>query len=99
MDAIGLLVLLAGAVAIGVVGQASRLLPRARAWRVGTVAAGFGGFAGSELLGPVSAWGPELGGLFVLPALLTGLAVAGLVDLLARLLTPGPLGWHATTPE
>lgn len=95
MDAIGVLLLLVGALAIGLAGQALRLLPRSNGWLIGSVAAAIGGFFGSELLGAASSWGPETGGLFVLPALIAGAILAGVTDLLTRLLTPGPLGWHA----
>lgn len=94
MDAIGVLLLLVGALAIGVTGQAVRLLSRTGSWLVGAVAAAIGGLFGSELLGGASSWGPEIGGLFVLPALIAGAILAGVTDLLTRLLTPGPLGWR-----
>lgn len=95
MDAIGVLLLLVGALAIGIASQAVRLLPRRNGWLVGSIAAAVGGFFGSELLGAASSWGPEPGGLFVLPALIAGVILAGMTDLLTRLLTPGPLGWRA----
>jgi hypothetical protein len=102
MDAIGVLLLFVGALAIGIVGQKSRLLPRASGWVIGTVAAAIGGLAGSELFGARGSWGPDIGGLLILPALIAGTIFAGVIDLLTRLLTPGPLGWRSqellTTP-
>ena len=95
MDAIGTLLLLLGALAIGVIGQQIRLLPRASGWVAGTVAAAVGEFTGSELLGSTSTWGPEVGGFFVLPAVIVGAVFAVVVDLLTRFLTPGPLGWRS----
>lgn len=95
MDAVGLLLLLIGALAIGATGQAVRLLPRTHGWLIGAVAVAFGGVLGSELLGAANNWGPEIGGLILLPALSAGAILAGVTDLLTRLLTPGPLGWRA----
>jgi len=95
MDGIGTLLLLLGALVIGVIGQKIRLLPRASGWVTGTVAAAIGEFAGSELLGTSGSWGPEVGGFIILPALVAGTIFAVVADVLTRLLTPGPLGWHA----
>lgn len=95
MDGIGILLLLLGALAIGILGQKIRLLPRASGWVTGTVAAAIGGFAGSELLGTSGGWGPDVGGFLILPGLVSGTIFAAVADLLTRLLTPGPLGWHA----
>lgn len=95
MDGIGILLLLLGALTIGVIGQKIRLLPRASGWVTGTVAAAIGEFTGSELLGTSGSWGPDVGGFLILPALVSGTIFAAAADLLTRLLTPGPLGWHS----
>lgn len=95
MDAIGVLLLLLGALGIGMIGQKSRLLPHSSGWLTGTAAAAIGAFTGSELVGTTGRWGAEVGGLVVLPALVTGALFAVVADLLTRFLTPGPLGWHS----
>lgn len=95
MDAIGVLLLLVGALAIGMIGQASQLLPRPGGWVIGTVAAAIGEFTGSELFSSTGDRGAEIGGLVVLPALVAGAMFAVVADLLTRILTPGPLGWRS----
>jgi hypothetical protein len=78
MGTIGFAILLVGAIVIAVGAQ---LLGTARSreeWGITTVAAFLGGFAGSELFGAASAWGPALDGLFVLPALMGALAIGSL---------------------
>lgn len=62
MDAIGVSLLLVGALAIGIAGQAVRLLPRRNGWLIGSIAAAVGGFFGSELLGAANSWGRSLAG-------------------------------------
>jgi hypothetical protein len=78
MGNIGFVALLVGALAIAV---GMQFLGRARSreeWGITTVAAFLGGFAGGELFDAASQWGPSLDGLFVLPALIGALAIAGL---------------------
>ena len=53
---------------------------------VGAVAAFVGGFVASEYLGTVSTQGPEYDGLYMVPALVGGIVVAGVLVGLMRLL-------------
>ncbi len=48
-----------------------------------------GGWLGSEAFGTLSTWGAEFEGLFVLPALIGGVILGGIVDIVARYLTGG----------
>jgi hypothetical protein len=78
MGTIGFFVMLVGVIVIAVGTQSFGTARSREEWGVTTVAAFLGGFAGSELFGPASTWGPALDGLYVLPALIGALAIAAL---------------------
>jgi uncharacterized membrane protein YeaQ/YmgE (transglycosylase-associated protein family) len=46
---------------------------------------GIGGYVASEYLGTFSAWGPEVDGMFVLPALVGAVILAAAADTLSRM--------------
>jgi hypothetical protein len=93
MDASGFIILVVGAAALGLIGQ--RLIPGARypyEWVVSGIGALVGGYAASERLGSAGQGGPELGGLFLAPALIGGIVLGGAVWLVMRNLVTTPSG-------
>jgi hypothetical protein len=80
----GVVVLVVGAMLIGVVAQ---FVGRPR-WTyqaaVTGLAAFVGGYLSSEYLSSAGAWGPTLGGLALLPALVGALALAATAELAIR---------------
>lgn len=83
------ILLIAGAVVLGTLIQGLELAfgqPSVRyEWLMTAIAAGVGGFIASEWLGTASTWGPEVDGMFVLPALIGGIVLGGLVSLVYRM--------------
>lgn len=72
---------------VGVLAQMFGVAHRTWEWAVVGLAAVLGGFVASEWLGPLSRWGPEGEGMYLLPALI-GLVVAGVAaDYLIRRFT------------
>ena len=70
-----------------VVGFACELVGRRHEtyeWEIGTLGAIVGGFAASFILGPSLHWGPEVDGIYPLPALVGGLIVAAALDAIFR---------------
>jgi hypothetical protein len=76
----GYLIIVAGALVIGLIAQFIGKAPTMYDWLVTAFFAGVAAWVASELLGSVSAWGPEVDGLFVLPALIGGVVIGALVD-------------------
>ena len=84
MGAGGLILLVAGAVVLGLIAQ---FLGQARSnydWLITAVGAGIGGYVASEWLGAASTWGPELDGLFAVPALIGAVIVGAVVEFVVR---------------
>jgi uncharacterized membrane protein YeaQ/YmgE (transglycosylase-associated protein family) len=48
-----------------------------------------GGWLGSEAFGTLSTWGPVFDGLYILPALIGGVVLGGIVDGATRVFTGG----------
>lgn len=97
MDATGLVTLVVGAAALGLIGQyAGRYVGRSH-YRLEWIATSIGGFVGayaaSELLGAANA-GPEFDGVLLGPALIGDMVVGGLVLLVLRTWAPAEVG-HA----
>jgi uncharacterized membrane protein YeaQ/YmgE (transglycosylase-associated protein family) len=94
MDTAGLLLLLVGAIVIGVVAQ---IVGETRTgWEgvVAAVGAGIGGWLGSESLGTLSTWGPQVGDLYVLPALIGAVVLGFVFDAVVRTMTHGSYTHH-----
>jgi uncharacterized membrane protein YeaQ/YmgE (transglycosylase-associated protein family) len=53
------------------------------------IGAVIGGWLGSEAFGTFSTWGAEFEGLYMLPALIGGVVVGGIVDVVVRFVTGG----------
>lgn len=92
MDAGGFLILILGAVVLGLIGQYLGQAHYPYEWVLYGIGALIGGYVASELLGSAGEWGPEYGGLFLAPALIGGVIVGGLVEIVLRWATPAPVG-------
>lgn len=79
------LLLVIVAAVIGVTAQVIGQAGSQYEWIVVAIGAAVGGFIASEWLGAVSTWGPELDGMFILPALIGAIVVGALVDLVFRM--------------
>lgn len=90
MGTAGFILLLVGALVLGLIAQ---FLGQARFgydWLITAIGAAIGGFVASEWLGGASTWGPEADGLFVLPALIGAVIVGALVEYAVRRLSSRP---------
>jgi uncharacterized membrane protein YeaQ/YmgE (transglycosylase-associated protein family) len=76
--------LVAVAAVIGIAAQVIGQAGSEYEWIVVAIGAGLGGFVASEWLGAASTWGPELDGMFILPALIGAIVVGAIVDLVFR---------------
>lgn len=83
------IVLLVGAVVLGLIVQTlAQVMGVAKSsyeWLVTAVGAAIGGWVGTAGLGPWSAWGPTLDGMYILPALFAAIIVGVISDLLFRM--------------
>lgn len=89
MSTLAVLLLIAGAL---VVGGASYVIGDVTAAFEGILtglAALAGAYLGSEAFGALSTWGPAFEGLYVVPALIGGIVLGGLVDAITRFATHG----------
>jgi len=85
MGWMGGLTLVIGALVIGVAFQFVGTPGWAYEWIPNAIGALVGGFVGSEYLGELSKWGPDLDGLFASSALVGGAIVAVIVVIVIRL--------------
>jgi hypothetical protein len=76
--------LVLGALAIGVTLQFIGRVTFGYEWAIAAAGAVVGAWLGSEALGTLSTWGLAFDGLYLLPALIGGVVVGGLVDGLTR---------------
>jgi uncharacterized membrane protein YeaQ/YmgE (transglycosylase-associated protein family) len=83
------LVLVVGAAVIGVIAEYVGRVGIGYEWIFAVVGALVGGWLGSEAFGTLSTWGPVFDGMYILPALIGGLILSGLVDVAVRLFTGG----------
>lgn len=94
MTTLAAVLLVAGALLIGIVAQFIGDVTIAWEWAIVAVAAGIGGYLGSEAFGTLSTWGAEYGDLYILPAIIGGVVLGGVVDLIVRFLTQGSYVHH-----
>jgi hypothetical protein len=94
MSTLAAVILVLGAVAIGIVSAVIGDVRTGWEGPIVAVAALVGGYVGSEALGSLSTWGWEFEGLFVWPALIGGVVVGFVADLLTRSLTGGAYVHH-----
>ena len=89
MSTFAALLLVVGALLIGVIAQFIGDVNVSWEWAVIGIAALVGGYLGSEAFGSVRRGGPEIDGFFVLPALIGAVIVGGVVDVVVRMTTAG----------
>jgi len=95
MSTVAALLLVLGALLIGVVSQYIGDVTVGYEWAVTGAGALIGGYLGSEAFGTASTWGPEFQGLYVLPAIIGALIVGFVVDAILRYSTEGSYVHHA----
>ena len=89
MSAFAAILLVAGAVLIGAIPQFIGEPRLAIEWIFPMLGLLVGGWIGSEALGALSTWGFQFEGLYVLPALIVGVIVGAVVDVIVRYVTGG----------
>jgi len=88
------LLLIAGAVAIGAILQYVGDVTIGYEWSIAALGAIVGGWLASEAFGTLSTWGWLWEGMYVLPALIGAVVLGFVVDLVVRFLTGGSLVHH-----
>ena len=94
MGGVGLLLLVGGALLLGLIVQLIGETRTGYEWLVAGIFAVVGGWLGSESLGSTSTWGIFVDGLYLLPALMGGIVVGGIVDVMVRTMTGGSYVHH-----
>jgi uncharacterized membrane protein YeaQ/YmgE (transglycosylase-associated protein family) len=89
MDLAGAVLLVFGAIVIAAVAQYIGRVSFGYEWVFTGVAALGGGWLGSEAFGTLSTWGPAMGGLYIVPALIGALVVGAIVDAAVRFSSGG----------
>lgn len=84
MDTFGIVILIVGALVVGWAYRFAGENQEGFLWLITAIGSGVGGFIGSESLGGASTWGPEAGGLFLVPALIGAAVVGGIVEWVVR---------------
>lgn len=97
MDFWGYVMLIVGALAIGLLAEYVVRQQFGYEWLVTAVGAGIGGFIASEYLGGFSDWGPEREGLAFFPAIVGALVVGVIVELIMHYMTNLPTSSHDTS--
>lgn len=82
------LLVLAG-MAIGVIAQLIGRVTFGYEFLFAAAGAVVGGWLGSEAFGTLSTWGPVFDGLYMVPALIGGIVVGGVVDAVTRVSSGG----------
>lgn len=94
MSTVAALLLVLGALLIGVGSQYIGDVRVGFEWAATGAAALIGGYLGSEAFGGASTWGPVFDGLYMLPALIGGVVVGFVVDAILRYSTAGSYVHH-----
>lgn len=94
MGGAGLLLLVGGALVLGLIVQLIGETRTGYEWLVAGIFAVVGGWLGSESFGTASTWGPVVDSLYVLPALIGGVVLGGIVDVVVRTMTGGSYVHH-----
>jgi uncharacterized membrane protein YeaQ/YmgE (transglycosylase-associated protein family) len=89
MTGVAALMLVLGALILGAIAQIIGRVVVGYEWIFTALAALVGGWIGSEALGTLSTWGPVFDDLYILPALIGGIVLGGLVDVVVRRSTGG----------
>ena len=80
----GFVIVLVGALLLGILHRVMHHTAPMSEWLAIAVAAAIGGFIGSEWLGVASKWGPQVNGLYLVPALIAGIIVSAIAEQLIR---------------
>lgn len=94
MSTFAAILLVAGALLIGIVAHFIGEVTIGYEWAITGVAALVGGYLGSEAFAGLSTWGPAFEGLYIVPAIIGGLVLGGVVDALLRYSTAGTYVGH-----
>jgi hypothetical protein len=94
MGGVGLVLLVGGAFVLGLIVQFVGETRTGYEWLVAGIAAGVGGWLGSESFGTASTWGPVVESLYVLPAFIGAVVLGGIVDVVVRTMTGGSYVHH-----
>ena len=89
MSMLAALLLVVGALVIGVIPQFIGDVTVGWEWAGTALVALVGGYLGSEALGTLSTWGPVFEGLYLLPALIGAVILGVVIDAVLRYLTKG----------
>jgi uncharacterized membrane protein YeaQ/YmgE (transglycosylase-associated protein family) len=81
--------LIGGGLLIGIIAQFIGDTTSGWEWLPVALAAVVGGWIGSESLGSASTWGPVMQDLYMLPALIGGIVLGGVLDVVTRYATGG----------
>lgn len=95
MSTLAAVLLVAGALVIGVAAHLIGAVRVGYEWATTGAAALVGGYLGSEAFGTLSAWGPAVEGLYVVPALIGAIILGGVADAIVRLVTHGSYTYAA----
>ena len=94
MSTYAAILLVLGAIVVGVIAHIIGEVRTGWEGPVAGVAALIGGYLGSEAFGAYSTWGYAFEGLYVLPALIGGLVLGFVVDAVVRYATEGSYVSH-----
>jgi uncharacterized membrane protein YeaQ/YmgE (transglycosylase-associated protein family) len=89
LGVLGWIAVIVGALIFGVVAQLIGETRTGYEWLVDAIGAGIGAIVASEFIVAWQSWGPMFDGLAIVPALIGGLVVGVVVELVTRYLTGG----------
>ena len=89
LGVVGWAILIVGALAFGVIAQLIGETRTGFEWLVDSIAAGIGALVASEFIVAWQSFGPMFDGLAIVPALIGGLVVGGIVEIATRFMTGG----------
>lgn len=89
MSALAAIVLVLGALILGGITQFIGEPRIGFEWLFPAAAVLVGGWLGSEAFGTASTWGPAFEGLYIVPALIGGVILGAVVDVIVRYLSGG----------
>lgn len=89
MSTLAAVLLVVGALVIGVVAHFIGDVTVPYEWAVTGIFALVGGYLGSEAFADLSTWGPAIEGLYILPAIIGAVVLGGIADAVVRFQTEG----------
>jgi len=98
MSLFAAILLIAGALLIGVLASFIGDVRVGWEWAVTAAAALVGGYVASEAFGGASTWGPVFEGLYIVPAAIGGVVLGVFVDAVSRYSTAGSYVRHEARP-